>query len=138
MTKANNQHSKSATRGTKSVGSAQLGSMKRASRVSEYEMRVIDQSRIMNFEPDSFSAAWLADCKPDWVSPELFFEVTDALRGFDSDMALIIADDIIDVWHGLGLHYTGYEHIDAILSRLYAKILACAFKKGIKLEYHFK
>ena len=128
---------KSAASGTKSEGSAQLGSMKCASCVSNYEMKVIDQSWEMNFEPDSFSTSLLTMCKPDWISPELFFEVTDSLRGFTSDMALIIADDIVDVWTGLGLHYTGYEHIDAILSRLYAKILACAFKKGIELRYHY-
>ena len=32
----------------------------------------------------------------------------------------------------------GYRHIDDLLGHLYTKILACAFKKGIKLEYHNK
>ena len=110
----------------------------RASRVSKHEMRISDQSHEMHFEADTFSTSLLAICKPDWVSPELFFEVTDSLRGFTDDMALIIADDIIDAWSGLGLHVTGYRHIDDLLGHLYTKILACAFKKGIKLEYHYK
>ena len=110
----------------------------RASRIREHKMRISDQSHEMHFEPDTFSASLLAMCKPDWVPPGLFFEVTDSLRGFTEDMALIIADDIIDAWSGLGLHITGYRHIDDLLGHLYTKILACAFKKGIKLEYHYK
>ena len=109
----------------------------RASRVSKHEMRILDQSHEMHFEPDTFSTSLLAICKPDWVSPGLFFEVTDSLRGFTDDMALIIADDIIDAWSGLGLHITGYRHIDDLLGHLYTKILSCAFKKGIKLDYHY-
>lgn len=109
-----------------------------ASRVSKHEMRISDQSHEMHFEPDTFSTSLLTMCKPDWVPPGLFFEVTDSLRGFTDDMALIIADDIIDAWSGLGLHITGYRHIDDLLGHLYTKILACAFKKGIKLEYHNK
>ena len=110
----------------------------RASRTSKHEMRISDQGHEMHFEPDTFSASLLAMCKPDWVPPGLFFEVTDSLRGFTEDMALIIADDIIDAWSGLGLHVTGYRHIDDLLGHLYTRILACAFKKGIKLEYHNK
>ena len=110
----------------------------RASRIREHKMRISDQSHEMHFEPDTFSTSLLAMCKPDWVPPGLFFEVTDSLRGFTGDMALIIADDIIDAWSGLGLHVTGYRHIDDLLGHLYTRILACAFKKGIKLEYHNK
>ena len=110
----------------------------RASRIREHKMRISDQSHEMHFEPDTFSTSLLTMCKPDWVPPGLYFEVTDSLRGFSEDMALIIADDIIDAWSGLGLHVTGYRHIDDLLGHLYTKILACAFKKGIKLEYHYK
>ena len=110
----------------------------RALRESKHEMRISDQRHEMHFEPDTFSTSLLTMCKPDWVPPGLFFEVTDSLRGFTEDMALIIADDIIDAWSGLGLHVTGYRHIDDLLGHLYTKILACAFKKGIKLEYHNK
>ena len=132
------RHPKSAPCGTKPEKYIGLGSKYCASRVSKHEMRISDQSHEMHFEPDTFSTSLLAMCKPDWVPPGLFFEVTDSLRGFTEDMALIIADDIIDAWSGLGLHVTGYRHIDDLLGHLYTKILACAFKKGIKLEYHNK
>ena len=134
---ASKHHPKqSATRGTKSKKFG-LGSEVRPSRVHEYEMRIFDQSPEMNFETDSFSASLLAMTIPEWVPAELYFEVTDSLRGFTEDMALIIADDVIDCWSGLGLHYTGFQHIDDLLGHLYSKILACAFRKGIKLEYHY-
>ncbi len=128
---------KSATRGPKSEKHVGLGSKKRASLASEYEMRVLDGSWEMNFKPDSLSTSLLAMTKPEWVSPELYFEVTDSLRGFTEDMALIIADDIVDCWCGLGLHFTGYQHIDDLLGHLYSKILSCAFRKGIVLKYHY-
>ena len=129
---------KSATRGPKLEGSAQLGSKKCASRASEYEMRILDGSwEMFQFEPDEFSVSLLAMTKPEWVPSEIFFEVCDSLRGFTENMALIIADDVIDCWSGLGLHYTGFQHIDDLLGHLYSKILACAFRTGIKLEYHY-
>lgn len=127
---------KSASRGTKSEGSAQLGGRKLASHAGEYEMRIFDgNGEMFQFEPDEFSVSMLATTKPEWISSELFFEAADSLRGFTPEMALIIADDVIDCWCGLGLHYTGCEHIDAILSRLYGKIISCAFKKGIELNH---
>lgn len=129
---------KSASRGTKSEGSAQLGGRKLASHAGEYEMRILDGSgEMFQFEPDEFSVSMLDMAKPEWISPELFSEATDSLRGFTPEMALIIADDVIDCWSGLGLHYTGFQHIDDLLGHLYSKILACAFRKGIKLEYHY-
>ncbi len=129
---------KSATRGTKPEQHVGLGSKKRATRASEYEMRILDgNGEMFQFEPDEFSVSMLATTKPEWISSELFFEAADSLRGFTPEMALIIANDVIDCWCGLGLHYTGCEHIDAILSRLYGKIISCAFRKGIKLKYHY-
>ena len=74
-------------------------------------------------------------CVPDWIPSTLYFEMTDSLRGFDSEMALIIVDDLIDCMSGLGLHVTGFAHVDDLLGHLYAKILTCAFKQGIHLEY---
>lgn len=123
--------------GTKPEQHVGLGSEVRPSRVHEYEMRIFDQSPEMNFETDSFSASLLSMTKPKWIPDELYFEVTDSTRGFTEDMALIIADDIVDCWSGLGLHFTGYRHIDDLLGNLYSKILACAFRNNIKLEYHY-
>jgi len=130
------KHQKSAISGTKSEQHAGLGGKKLASHAGEYEMRILDGSgEMFQFKPDDFSASLLAMTKPDWVPEMLYFEVTDSLRGFTPEMALIIADDIIDVWNGLGLHYTGLEHIDDLLGRLYGKIISCAFKKGIELNH---
>ncbi len=100
------------------------------------KMTIFDQRGEMSkFAPDSFATSVLTMCVPDWIPSNLYFEITDSLRGFDSDMALVIADDIIDCWSGLGLHVTGIQHIDDLLGRLYARILMCAFKQGIHLKY---
>lgn len=132
---ANHIQKKSATRGTKSEGSARLEGRKLASHAGEYEMRILDGSwEMFQFKPDEFSTSLLAMTKPDWVPSTLYFEVTDSLRGFTPEMALIIADNIIDCWSGLGLHITGFEHIDDLLGHLYSKIIACALRKGIKLN----
>ena len=108
------------------------------SKSSEQKMTIFDQRREMSkFAPDQFATSLLTMCVPDWIPSNLFLEITDSLRGFDSEMALVIADDIIDCWSGLGLHVTGVQHIDDLLGRLYARILTCAFKQGIRLEYRF-
>ena len=100
------------------------------------KMTIFDQRREMSkFAPDSFAVSVLTMCIPDWIPSTLYFEMTDSLRGFDSEMALIIVDDLIDCMSGLGLHVTGFSHIDDLLGRLYARILTCAFKQGIHLKY---
>ena len=105
---------------------------------SELKMTIFDQRGEMSkFAPDQFATSLLTMCAPDWISTNLFFEITDSLRGFDSEMALVIADDIIDCWSGLGLHVTGIQHIDDLLGRLYARLLTCAFEQGVHLEYRF-
>ena len=62
-------------------------------------------------------------------------DMVDALRGFDEDMALEIADNLIDCWTGLGLRVTGIDHVDELLGRLYMRILSYAHRNGIKLVY---
>ena len=137
---ANNNQKKSATCGTKSEQYVGLGQLRTAmdgrSKSYELKMTIFDQRGEMSkFAPDSFATSLLTMCVPDWIPSNLYFEITDSLRGFDSEMALVIADDIIDCWSGLGLHVTGIQHIDDLLGRLYAKILTCAFKQGIHLKY---
>jgi hypothetical protein len=100
------------------------------------KMTIFDQRGEMSkFAPDSFATSVLTMCTPDWIPSTLYFEMTDSLRGFDSEMALIIVDDLIDCMSGLGLHVTGFSHIDDLLGRLYARILTCAFKQVIHLKY---
>ena len=99
-------------------------------------MTIFDQRGEMSkFAPDPFAVSELTMCVPDWIPSTLYFDITDSLRGFDSEMALVIVDDIIDCWSGLGQHVTGLQHIDDLLGRLYARILMCAFKQGIHLKY---
>ena len=103
---------------------------------SETKMKIFDQSREMSqFAPDSFATSTLLRCTPDWIPSTLYFEMIDNLRGFTPDMALIIVDNLIDCMSGLGLHVTGFIHVDDLLGHLYAKILTCAFKQGIHLKY---
>lgn len=100
------------------------------------KMTIFDQRGEMSkFAPDSFATSVLTMCTPDWIPSTLYFEMTDSLRGFDSEMALIIVDDLIDCMSGLGLHVTGFNHVDDLLGHLYAKILMCAIKQGVHLEY---
>ena len=106
------------------------------SKSSELKMTIFDQRGEMSkFAPDSFATSVLTMCTPDWIPSTLYFEMTDSLRGFDSEMALIIVDDLIDCMSGLGLHVTGFSHVDDLLGHLYAKILMCAIKQGVHLEY---
>ena len=102
----------------------------------ELKMKIFDQRGEMSqFAPDSFATSVLTTCIPDWIPSTLYFEMIDSLRGFTEDMALIIADNLVDCMSGLGLNVTGFSHIDDLLGRLYAKILTCAFKQGIHLKY---
>lgn len=131
---------KSATRGTKSEQYVGLGQLRTAmggrSESSELKITIFDQRGEMSqFAPDSFATSTLKMCTPDWIPSTLYFEMTDSLRGFTEDMALIIVDNLIDCMSGLGIHVTGFGHIDDLLGRFYAKILTCAFKQGIHLKY---
>ena len=106
------------------------------SKNSDQKMQIFDQRGEMSkFAPDSFATSVLTMCTPDWIPSTLYFEMTDSLRGFDSEMALIIVDNLIDCMSGLGLHITGFSHVDDLLGHIYAKILTCAFKQGIHLKY---
>ena len=87
------------------------------------------------YEPDSFCLSLWNMTMPDWIPENLRADMVDALRGYDEDMALEIADNLIDCWSGLGLHVTGIGHVDELLGRLYMRILDCAHSKGIKLVY---
>lgn len=87
------------------------------------------------YEPDSFCLSLFNMTVPDWIPENLRADMVDALRGYDEDMALEIADNLIDCWTGLGLHVTGIGHIDDLLGRLYMRILSCAHRSGIKLVY---
>lgn len=103
----------------------------------DLKMRIIHQDLDRNerYQPDRFSLFVWNHTMPDWIGDELRDDLIDALRGFNEDMALEIADNMIDCWCGTILHTTGIKHVDALLWQLYAKILERAHVMGIKLEY---
>ena len=88
-----------------------------------------------NYKPDRFCLNLWNMTMPDWIPEKLRADMVDALRGYGEEMALEIADNLIDCWTGLGLRMTGIEHVDEMLGRLYMRILSCAHEKGIKLLY---
>lgn len=87
------------------------------------------------YEPDKFCLSLWDLTMPDWISEDLRADMVDALRGYDENMALEIADNLVDCWSGHGLHVTGIDHVDELLGRLYMRILSCAHRSGIKLVY---
>lgn len=98
------------------------------------KMKIFFSEIDRGFEPDPFCLSLWDATMPSWISNELHEEMVDALRGFDKDMALEIADNLIDFWSGLGLHLTGIKHVDELLGKLYMRILDCAHRQGITLK----
>ena len=87
-----------------------------------------------DYEPEWFPFELLHDSLPEWVPADLRLEMYDSLIGFNRDMAVEIADNLIDCLHGLYLHATGIQHVDNLLWQLYAKILNCANEKGVQFK----
>ena len=86
-------------------------------------------------EPDGFALSLLNYTMPDWIKPSLKLDMVEALRGYNEEVALEIVDDLMDCWTGLGLHVTGLKYVDELLGRFYTRIIKCAEKKGVVLEY---
>ena len=99
------------------------------------KMRIFYSELNKSVEPDGFALSLLNDTMPEWIKPSLRIDMVEALRGYNEEMALEIVDDLIDCWTGLGLHVTGLKFVDELLGRFYTRIIRCAEKKGIKLEY---
>lgn len=99
------------------------------------KMRIFYSELNQSVEPDGFALGLLNDTMPEWIKPSLRIDMVEALRGYNEEMALEIVDDLIDCWTGLGLHVTGLKFVDEMLGRFYTRIIRCAEKKGIKLEY---
>ena len=97
------------------------------------KMQIFYSDLNRGYEPDGFCLSLWNLTMPDWIPENLRADMVDALRGFDEDMALEIADNLIDCWSGLGLHVTGIDHVDELLGRLYMRILSVAHRSGIKL-----
>lgn len=102
---------------------------------NDQKMKIFYRDLNRGYEPDGFCLYLWDVTMPDWIPENLRADMVDALRGFDEDMALEIADNLIDCWTGLGLHVTGIDHVDELLGRLYMRILSYAHRNGIKLVY---
>lgn len=89
------------------------------------------------YDPDAFAEGLLEDTTPEWMPDRLRSQMKDALRGLDEDMALEVADDLLDCWTYGVRHYIGIRHIDEMLHSLYNKIIYCASQQGIELPMHF-
>lgn len=76
----------------------------------------------------------LVEGLPLWVPPELFFEVTDGLRGFRKGLVNVMVDNILMFCTGNGRHLTGLPHVDNVLLELYRHIGNFAVINGYKLE----
>jgi len=99
------------------------------------KMKIFYSELNRGYEPDGFCLSLFDMTMPDWIPENLRADMVDALRGYDEDMALEIADNLVDCWSGLGLRVTGIGHVDELLGRLYMRILSCAHRSGIKLVY---
>ncbi len=99
------------------------------------KMKIFYSELNRGYEPDGFCLSLFDMTMPDWIPENLRADMVDALRGYDEDMALEIADNLVDCWSGLGLRVTGIGHVDELLGRLYMRILSCAHRCGVKLVY---
>lgn len=101
----------------------------------EKKMQIFYQDLNISVEADKFNTMLLDDTMPEWIDKSLRRDMMDSLKGFTDEVALEIADNLIDCWSGLGLHVTGIKHVDELLGGLYMRILDCAHRKGVKLVY---
>lgn len=89
------------------------------------------------YEPNGFAEGLLKDTFPWWLPDRVRCQMKDALRGLDENMALEVADDLVDCWSFGVRHYIGIWHIDNMLHSLYNKILFAASQQEVELPMHF-
>jgi len=101
----------------------------------DQKMQIFYDELNQSVKPDGFALGLLNDTMPNWIKPSLKLDMVEALRGYNEEVALEIVDDLMDCWTGLGLHVTGLKYVDELLGRFYTRIIKCAEKKGVVLEY---
>ena len=82
---------------------------------------------------DEFCLSLWKTTMPEWISKELREDMEEALKGYDKDTALEIADNLVDCWSRGSLHVTGLKYVDELLGKFYMRILSCAHCRGIDL-----
>ena len=86
---------------------------------------------------DGFALTLLEDTMPVWIPEWMRRKLKNSLRGWNEDAAHWIAEGLLDCYSGQALSTTGIKHIDELLWTLYAEILTCARKQGIKMANHY-
>lgn len=114
---------------------------KKASRVGNKAMKKRNQTRNRNMslyeqdlrgvQPTDSVAESVMECLEDKVSPELLDLLNEMLLGFNEDMQLEIADDLLDFAHEHVIHKTGCLSVDSVLGACYCWI---AEEHGIDQE----
>ena len=96
----------------------------------EKTTKVIEQDLTYQFCVDGI-AQDVMECLEDKVSPELLEVLNAMLLGFNDDMQLEIADDLLDFAYGQVVHTTGCPSADAVLNACYTWI---AEEKGFEFS----
>lgn len=93
-------------------------------------MTIYNQDLRAQYPQDSIAVS-VMDCLDGRVSDSLIAEMREGLRGYNEDMQLEIADDLLDCATGIGIHYTGIKPVDMLLQGYYLRI---AEEMGINKE----
>ena len=96
----------------------------------EKTLKVYEQDLTYQFGVDS-TAQYVMECLEDKVSPKLLDVLNAMLLGFNDDMQLEIADDLLDFAYGQVVHTTGCPSADAVLNACYTWI---AEEKGFEFS----
>lgn len=96
----------------------------------EKTLKVYEQDLTHQFSVDG-TAQYVMECLEDKVSPELLDVLNAMLLGFNDDMQLEIADDLLDFAYGQVVHTTGCPSADAVLNACYTWI---AEEKGFEFS----
>lgn len=96
----------------------------------ETTLKVYEQDLTYQFGVDG-TAQYVMECLEDKVSPKLLDVLNAMLLGFNDDMQLEIADDLLDFAYGQVVHTTGCPSADAVLNACYTWI---AEEKGFEFS----
>lgn len=96
----------------------------------EKTLKVYEQDLTYQFGVDG-TAQYVMECLEDKVSPKLLDVLNAMLLGFNDDMQLEIADDLLDFAYGQVVHTTGCPSADAVLNACYTWI---AEEKGFEFS----
>ena len=98
------------------------------------ELMIVTNDQTSRFRLHPECCARLAEGLPLWVPPELFFLLTDGLRGYRKGLANVMVENIVAFCTGGGRRLTGFPHVDSQLLALYDSIRHYAQLHGEKLE----